>query len=297
MTLAQLAVLIAIVDAGSLTAAGRALGLSQSGVSHALSALESELGVTLLERDRGGIRLTEVGERIVIQARASLRHAEQVRHEARATLALMAGTLRVGTLTSVANRLLPGLIRRFAERSPGVTLELREGTDAEVRAWLRGYEIDIGVVTLPAAGLVTARLLADAMLAVLPADHRLSNAGAITVADLTDEPFIMSAGGCEPLIRSIFQTVGATPRVRYTIREMGTLLAMVEAGLGVTLVPALALPPALPGARILALTPPVERHLALGLRAITSTAPAVAAFIAEAQALARELDEVISLKA
>jgi DNA-binding transcriptional LysR family regulator len=200
VTLAQCEILVAAVDTGSLTGAGRALGISQSAVSHALAALEAELGVALLERGRAGARPTEVGERVVAQARAVLLHAEELRREATATLALTKGTLRVGTIASVAARLLPRLIRRFGERCPGVTLELREGTDAEVRSWLLGYEVDVGVVTLPCAGLVTTPLLSDAMVAVMPVDHPLGgDGGGVRVADLAEAPFLMSAGGCEPL--------------------------------------------------------------------------------------------------
>jgi DNA-binding transcriptional LysR family regulator len=155
---------------------------------------------------------------------------------------------------------------------------------------LLAYQVDVGVVTLPCEGLVTARLLCDEMLAVVPADHPLATAPCLPVARLADEPFLMSAGGCEPLIRSIFQATGLAPRVVYRIRDMSTLLAMVQEGLGVTMAPTLALALPQPGLVAVRLDPPVERHLALGVRAVPSTAPAMTAFIQTAQDLVRYVD-------
>lgn len=288
MTLAQCEILVAVANTGSLTGAGRALEITQSAVSHALAALETELGVTLLERGRGGARPTEVGGRVVAEARAILIHAEQLRQEAAATIALTKGTLRIGVIASVGTRLLPRLIRRFGARYPGITLALREGTDDEVRDWVLHYEVDLGVVTLPCEGLTTVPLLSDEMVAVVADDHPLAAATSVRFAALAEEPFLLSTGGCEPLIRALFRGAGLVPRVRYTIRDIGTLLAMVEEGLGVTIVPTLSLPSWLSGVRVLPLAPQAERHLALGRRAVASTAPAMATFIAEAQDLVRQ---------
>lgn len=278
ITPAQLRAFVAVIEAGSFTAAATALELTQSGISHAIAGLEAALGTTLLERDRRGVALTEAGARALGEARAALYHLEQLRRGATAP-GEVRGRLRLGLFPSVAARLLPPVIGAFARCHPGVELVLREGTDDEVREWLRTSRIDIGVVTLPQSGLTTVPLARDALLAVVPAAHPLAGADAIDVARLATEPFIMSAGGCEPLIRGIFALAGVAPQVRFAIRDVGTILALVREGLGVTIAPALTLPPTLDGLGVLGLDPPAERHLALALRELDRTTPAVVAFI------------------
>lgn len=132
MTLVQLQVLIAIADSGGFTAAAAQLGMSQSAVSHALGALEQELGVTLVERGRPGVRLSEAGKRIVAHARAMSSLEEHIRQEA-ASRGVAAGKLRIESFPSVSARLLPGILRRYTSRYLGVEVVLFEGTDDEVR--------------------------------------------------------------------------------------------------------------------------------------------------------------------
>ena len=107
-------------------------------------------------------------------------------------------------------------------------------------------------------------------------------------AQLGIEPFILPQGGCEPLIRAIFRAAGITPRVQFEVRDMATILAMVQEELGVTLVPALALPLApIGGVRALPLDPPVQRPIGLVVRSRAAASPAVTAFIQQARTWAK----------
>ncbi len=292
MTLTQLQVFLAVVEAGSFTAAAEASYMTQSAVSHAIAGLEAELGVALLERTRAGAVLTEAGVRIVPHARRVRDHMECIRQEAAATVGLRTGKLRVGSLPSVAARLLPGIIGAFRRRYPGIGLVLLEGTDQEVHAWIASGAVDIGVVTLPTSDVDAVPLTIDDMRAVVPAAHPLANRPAVRPAHLAAEPFVLSKGGCEPLIRSIFQATGATPRVHYEANDMAAVLALVREGLGVTIVPALALPTSPEGVHVMPLDPPVRRHLALATRTLAEVSPAAVAFIqhACASAMAKERD-------
>ena len=105
-------------------------------------------------------------------------------------------------------------------------------------------------------------------------------AATVGLEQMAVEPFVMSKGGCEPLITAAFRSAGLRPDTRYEAREVGTVLAMVEEGLGVTLVPELALPAG--GARrvrTVPLEPPIERRLALGIRSLRTASPATKAFL------------------
>ncbi|MFJ4875281.1 LysR family transcriptional regulator [Streptomyces sp. NPDC088745] len=290
MKISQCTALVAIADAGSFTLAAKALSVSQSAVSHAVSSLEKSLGVALMSRSRSGIEFTDVGERVLQHARTVVHGAEQIRQEARAVREHRSGTLRVGTSQSFAGRLLPRLLSEFRAAWPGIGIELREGTDQEIAEWLGGYAVDVGVVALPKERLNTVPLLQDEVYAVLPQDHPLAGRGELSVTDLADELFVMPVSGVETLLRAAFRTAGLTPRIGYRAHDVNSLLSMVAEGLGITVVPALALPsaPIHPHLRVLPFAPSLTRSVGIGVRTGARHVPAVEAFVATARKLARE---------
>ncbi|MDP9478452.1 MAG: LysR family transcriptional regulator [Actinomycetota bacterium] len=296
VTLRQLEVLVAVTEAGGFTKAAEALRMTQPGVSHTIAGLERELGAPLIERDRGGVRPTEVGERVLVHAREVLSLVERIGHEAAGSKELRNGRLRIGGFPSATSRILPMLMGAFNGRYPGVEIVLVEGTDGEVLDRIRSREVDVGFVTLPAGDLETVPVAEDEMLAVLPKGHPLANAGAAGLEELAAEPFVMSKGGCEPLISSAFRSAGREPDTRFEVRDMGTILAMVGEGLGVTIVPELALPRQpgmLTGLRTVPLDPPVQRHLALAVRSLEAASPAATAFVQLAGELSRDPSEAL----
>lgn len=281
MTLVQLQILLAIVEAGGFTAAAERLSMTQSAVSHAMAALEQELGVTLLERRRGGARLTAVGERIVAHARAAVGAAEAARQEATAARGLATGRVCVGSFPSVSSRLLPGVLRSLRERCPGVTVVLFDGADEEVLQWTVERVVDVGVVTGPQPGLLITPLATDPYVAVVAPDDPLTRQASISARDLAGEPFILSKGGCKPFIDQFFAEAGVPLRPAYEVRDLPTILAMVREGLGVTVAPLLALPEPPTGLCLLPLSRPLLRPLALAVPADVPLAPAAQALIAE----------------
>ncbi|MBO0652488.1 LysR family transcriptional regulator [Streptomyces triculaminicus] len=292
MKLSQCAAFAAIIDTGSFTAAARALDISQSAVSHAISSLEKELGVGLMKRDRTGIELTETGRRVLAHTRAVLMHSEQMRHAANSAPEDLRGRIRIGTSQSFACRLLPALMTALRTRHPQLEIELRDGPDMQIADWLRGYAIDVGIVTLPKKDLSTIPLLQDRMYAVLPAAHRLAqNAGAgLRVQQLSTEPLLLPVGGMEAMVRAMFRTVGLEPHIAYRVQDVNALLAMVAGGHGITVLPSLAMPVMPAGLRVVPLTPAVSRKLAIAMSPRAKNSRAVAAFISVAQTLANRED-------
>lgn len=279
MTFAQLRVLLAVVERGGFTAAADHLGMTQPAVSRAVAALEAELDAVLVARTRDGAVLTAAGHRAVEHARGALRHHDLLREGVAEAAGRVTGTLRLASFPSVTARLVPALLRTFGERHPHVTTRLFEGTDQEVRAWLDAGAAEVAVVTLPAPGLDTVPLAEDEMLAVLPPGHRLSARPSIAMRELAAEPFVMSTGGCEPIITAAARRAGARLDVAYEARETATVLAMVEAGLGVSVVPALSVHTGSPALVTRPLDPPVPRHLALAVRELAAASPAARAFL------------------
>lgn len=284
ITLAQLHVLQAVVDHGSFTAAARALSMSQGAVSHSIAGLESELGTVLLERNRNGVVCTEIGTRVLQLAREILAGTERIRQEVAASQGLERGTVRVGSFPSITTRFMPGLLRHFGQRFPGIDIVLFEGSDDEVRSWIADRTVDAGVVTLPCAAYELHPIATDTFVAVVPATHELAQHASLQVEQLAQPRFIMSTSGCESLIFALFHAHGCRPQIGYEVRDVSTIFAMVRAGLGVSVVPSLTLPDTLDGICTVTIEPQTERKLALAIPAPASTAPAVAAFVREAHA-------------
>jgi DNA-binding transcriptional LysR family regulator len=296
MKFSQFAAFVAVADAGSFTKAAKVLGVSQSAVSHAIAGLETELGCSLMERDRAGIRLTGAGRDVVVHARAIMSHTEQVRCAGRVAAIGLRGTIRFATSQSFANRLLPMLLSRFRARFPQLELELREGTDQQIAGWLRGNAVDVGVVTLPKPDLTTVPLWRDELCAVLPPGHRLVGQPAVQPEQLDGEPLILPIGGVEAMLRAALLVAGLQPTVAYRIRDLNVLLAMVAAGVGATVLPAPVVQ-AVPGVVVLPLTPAVTRQVALGVRATAQDWPSVSAFISLSRELADQSERKLQASA
>lgn len=282
LTLAQLEALIAVLEAGSFTRASVALGLSQSAVSRAVAALESHVGVQLVDRGRTGVRATFDGNRIASHARAALSEVASMRERPSEAAGLEVGRLRLATLASTAVELVPRLIASFRTAHPTIELALLEGSDEEVREWILTRAVDVGVITLPANGLHAQRLAEDEMVAVLPTRHVLAGQRAVSASRLSRERFILSTGGCEPLIRAFFHASGRQPNVSYRSRDMAAILAMVGEGLGVSIVPTLSLSRGARGVITVPLEPRLRRRLALATRRAAVGGVAVGAFLSHA---------------
>ena len=132
---------------------------------------------------------------------------------------------------------------------------------------------------MPIKGLRTQPIAIDEMLLVLPQAHQLASHTAVRLEQIAAEPFLMSKGGCEPLIRMLFKTAGIKPQITLEVREMTTLLSLVKEGLGVTIVPQLALPPAPAGIALVALDPPAQRQVGLILNSNRPCTPAMKVFV------------------
>ncbi|MBA2681632.1 MAG: LysR family transcriptional regulator [Ktedonobacteraceae bacterium] len=284
MTLAQLQAFVTVTETGSFTTASEILGMTQSAVSHAIAGLETELGVTLLRRERAGLSLTDVGQRIILNAREILAQAESIRQEAATARGLEAGKLRLGSISSVSARFLPGALRLFRQRYPKIEIVLLEGSDQEVRAWIEARIVDVGVVTLPTQGVVVTPIAHDEYFAVVPPTHPLANASSVPLELLTQEPFILSGGGCGLLIKDLFYKAKVVPRIQLEVRETGSVLAMVQEGMGISIVPEMALPPQLPsGIKTLHLQPAAWRHVALAVLSRETISPATKMFLQHAE--------------
>ncbi|WP_159725993.1 LysR family transcriptional regulator [Methylosinus sp. Ce-a6] len=272
MNLTQLRSLIAVAEAGSFTAAAEAVGVTQSGMSQAIAALEEILGVKLLARRRHGVELTAFGEQTLTHARAVIAHLEAIRQEAAKAAGEEMGSIRIAAFPSVFATVLPPLLRRFRSLHPGIEIVALETDDREVEVWLKAGTVDLGVVLDPSPDRAAAPIGQDAWVGVAPAGHRLGRRGAISLAELVAEPFVLATGGCHVHAGALMEAAGLSlGDVRMEIRDWTSAIALVREGVGVSVVPESTLPENRRGLRVARLDPPLYRRF--GLMAATGREP------------------------
>lgn len=292
MNLSQLQSFVALAEMGSFTEAAYAINLTQSAVSHALSALESELGVMLLERNRKGVvALTDAGQKILPHARALLAQAEAIEQEAKAAHGETAGKLRLGSMASlVPPRLLAGLLTCFQKRYPEMKVVLFEGAMHEVGEWIEKSIIDVGFVVLPAPGITSTSITIDELCVIVPPKHRLRTREAVKPTELREEGFIMEKTQCalRLLERAGLESDKTRSLIRYQASDSTTILAMVREGLGITLMPRKMLPKKLEGVIALSLDPPQPLQIGLAVRSQAAASRGAKLFVETALSWAKE---------
>lgn len=272
-TLLQLETFMAVVEQGGFTAASRRLGLSQPAVSRAIAALERDLGLPLLVRRREGLSLTEAGVIALKHAREAVRHLTLMRTEVAALAGDVTGTLILASLPSVTAALVAPQLRVFTERHPAVKIRQLEGSEREVLDWLDQGAAEAGVVSLPVKGIESAVLGEQEMVAVVPADHRLASWSEVGYAELAKEPFVLGTGGCSDVYTPIARECGVEFDVAFEAREMTSVLEIVRAGLGVSILPSAGMSALFDGVVALPLMPTTVRRLGVAVSAGAS-APA-----------------------
>ena len=291
MTFTQLEIFALVAELRGFTAAAAKLGISQSAVSHALKALERELGVDLIVRHQSNIEVTDIGRPLLLRAREILGLSEAMRQEIAAARGLSSGSLRIGSFGPTSSlKLLPAILAAYRERYPDIEVHIDEGGDGEVMQWIQERRVDAGFVVLPDERFDTVSLVEDQLVALVPSTHELAGRRAVTLAELCDTPFIMTEAGCAALIEPLFTAAGLTPQVRYRIAQVITILGMVERGDGVSIVAELALPHRVdkthPGLVRLPLKPAARRRVGLAVRDLRQATPAAKAFLQVAKAVA-----------
>jgi DNA-binding transcriptional LysR family regulator len=237
--LRQLRYFVAIAEEGSLTRAAARLHIAQQSLSQQVRTLEAQLGVTLFERSSRGVTLTDVGAVLLREARPVLARAERAAEAVQRAARGEQGELRVGFLSTVANYFMPPVVRAFRERHPGVALHTEDLTIAALVAGLRDGTLDAGLSRPPLVDdLATEVVLREPVAAVLPEGHRLAGRAELALADLADEPWVLTPRSSWPPWHKLFDEDFARAGYRPRVVQRGTtpqgLLALVAAGVGVT---------------------------------------------------------------
>jgi molybdate transport repressor ModE-like protein len=257
----------------SFSAAAQKLGYTQSAVSQQIAALEREAGSTLIERNPRGIRLTDAGEALVRHADKILARLAEAEAELEAIAGLRGGRLRLGSFPTAGATLMPRAIAEFSKRHPAVELSLAEAEPDESLPRLKGGELDLILIDdSPLAEddeVEFVHLLDDPLHLALPADHPFASRRRLRFQDLAAEPWIQGTQvcACQRQLQTACANAGYEPRVAYESDDFQVVQGLVAAGVGVALIPGLALVSERPDVviRSIGTKPPVRQILAATL--------------------------------
>jgi molybdate transport repressor ModE-like protein len=245
LDLRRLAVLRAVAREGSLSAAARALDYTQPAVSHHVARLEEEVGTALFVRTSRGVRLTEAGQALVDHADAVVARLQAAEEEVAEIAELRKGRLRLAAFPSASATLVPLAARSVRNAHPGVSVSLVEAEPPEALALLRAGEVDLALAFgYPEAELAAHRdldiepLLEDELLFVLPTTRRSRR---VRLSDLRDETWIAGCERCRAHLLHLTAQAEFEPNIAYATDDYVTVQGLVAAGLGVTILPSLAL--------------------------------------------------------
>jgi DNA-binding transcriptional LysR family regulator len=245
MELRHLRYFVAVAEAENVSRAALKLHVSQPALSRQIRDLEEELGFPLLDRGARSVRLTEAGRVFLAEAGAVLQRVEAAVEAARAVAAGGRGELRIGYAPSLTARMLPPALRAFKAALPGVRLRLLDLSTEEMLAGLREGRLQIAFVVRPTPAMLRGfrfeELARDPLCLALAPNHPLARRHAVTLAEAVREPLIAYSRKEYPeyheFLAAVFDATKFKPRVAEEHDSVSSLIAAVEAGAGVAVVP------------------------------------------------------------
>lgn len=284
----HLRVLRAVAATGSFSAAARELGCTQPAVSQQMKALEASAGTPLLIRTGREMRLTQAGEVLVRHASGILAGLTAAEEEVAAIAGLRAGRVRLVSFPSGSSTLVPTALAALRAAHPGTRVSLVEAEPPRSIEMLREGDCDIALAFRYGAGraewddLVVRPLLADRLVGLVPEGHRLAGSGPVGIGELAEESWIAGCPRCRRQLVDVCEEAGFTPRIDFATDDYPAVVGLVGAGLGVAVLPALAIESVRPrGARTVAVEPAVEREIVALTLPDLAQVPAVAATLDE----------------
>ncbi|MFI8435043.1 LysR family transcriptional regulator [Streptomyces sp. NPDC079020] len=280
----HLRVLRAVATTGSFSAAARELGCTQPAVSQQMKALESSAGTTLLIRTGREMRLTQAGEALVRHASGILAGLTAAEEEVAAIAGLRAGRVRLVSFPSGSSTLVPGALAALRAEHPGTRVSLVEAEPPRSVEMLRDGDCDIALAFRYGTSggewddLVARPLLTDRLIGLVPDGHRLAGAESVGIGELAEEPWIAGCPRCRRQLVEVCEESGFTPRIDFATDDYPAVIGLVGAGLGVAVLPALAIESVRPkGARTITVEPAIEREIVALTLPDLARVPAVAA--------------------
>jgi LysR family transcriptional regulator, hydrogen peroxide-inducible genes activator len=245
MELHQLRYFSAIAETGSFTKGARREHVSQPSMSQQISKLEGEVGTELFVRLGHVVKLTPAGKAFLPKAKSILNQISQATNEMQVVAKAETGSVTIGTISTAGPYLLPKVLQRFRRKHPWVHLQVVEGYAPDLVVLLRNAEVDMILVQHPVQGreFLSEELIQDPLYLVCPNNHRFSKRKTVDLEELEKEPFVMLGDGFgfRKSLLAALRKVKIHPNITYEALNFCTIAAMVAAGLGVSVIPQMAI--------------------------------------------------------
>ncbi|ADY14550.1 LysR family transcriptional regulator [Sphaerochaeta globosa] len=228
------------VELGNFTKAAEALHCTQSAISRMVKDLEEEWDLCLLQRSKQGVRLTSEGQALYPTLQRICNEQHGLETQVGSLHQFESGSIRIGTVSSIATHLLPPALMKFKQGFPNIHFELLMGEYEEIAQWIRTGRVDFGFLRLPVGDDMDVRvLLEDPLLVVLPNNHPLCLLKEIPPKSLEEYPFILLSRTGSAEVPALVQQKHLALSVHYRTWDDYAVMAMVEQGLGISILPSL----------------------------------------------------------
>ena len=274
-------IFLKVAELGNITLAADALSYTQSGVSHAIAAMEREAGCTLFHRSKAGVTLTENGKKLLplVQELVNKQHSLDQAMDALSNR--VAGTLRVGSFTSFTALWMAKLIQGFTQSFPDVKIELTNGTYRDIENGISDGRLDCGFLSsVENDPLDFTPLFDDPMLVITAPNHKLAKRKSLPLHDLKKYPLISQFQGSDHDVQQIFRRAKMRPKTKYILDDDISVMGMVAQDEGIALMPEMMLATAAFDLAAIPLKPQQHRTIGLATPPIKETTLLVRTFIA-----------------
>lgn len=296
MDLKKLELLSDIAETGNLTESGNRLGYTQSGVSHTIKNLETEVGFTLLRRTNKGVSLTPDARQLLPDIRALITRYHRLEETLDSIRGIQRGSLIIGTYSSIAIQWLPRIINQFQKIYPDISLQIKEGGSEDLEKWIYEGTVDFAFLSSNVFQKFDFLSLAeDEICAILPLHYKKKFPAKkkFPLSNLQELPFIASEAGVDYDIANTLAAGKVAPPVSFYCKDDHSIIAMTAHGLGVSLLPSLIIKGYEKDVIARSLEPYSYRTLGIGMLSQKDLSAASRAFISCTKKMLQQEPEIL----
>ena len=276
-------IFVTVAETNNISYTAELLGYTQSGVSHSMKRLEKELGLQLFIRDRYGVHLTPIGRDFLQKVRALMSENEKLEQFIYNIKGLEVGSLNIGALSSISVNWLPDIINNFNIEHPNITINLKEGGLSDLYNWVSESKVDFAFSSLDIKdnnrNLEFLPISSDKYVAILPNEYNTENMNNFPISKFNGENFIIPDLSYDNSIFEILKKENIKPIFRFLSQNDYSIISMVENGLGLSILPELAIKREKDRLKYLPLEPSYNRKLGIYMKKFKDLSPAAKTFI------------------
>lgn len=276
MTLFSYEIFDAVARQGSFNKAAQQLHLTPSAISHAIAVMEEELGFALFNRGKNGVTMTSYGASLYPSIRAVLNSDEALRQSIARLNGLEKGKVKLGAFNSVCASLLPGILKTFMAHYPQIEVEVYQGTYDDVKEWLRSGQVDLAFLSSSCKEEFTlTELFREPLMCITPLTWPEPAGGTMTPELMNGQSFVVQCDATDAEMRQFLKKYKLSADRRCHVIDDQSNIAMVEAGLGISIMPQMLLKSCTAAVKIYPIEPAEYRIVGLAVQHPTAMAPAV----------------------